>query len=111
MYKYTIRPCFKSTEYLIEFFIDQIDDEFFKQLFQALEVIDIQVGDIQDLWINNEVLLNCNSNIGQFMISIDSWDMVFIMASDNQAAVQQLSELLNTQESFMEIEADHSRYQ
>ena len=110
MYKYKLRPGYKSSELLIEFFIKAANDDFKNTLFQALESLNLQQKGLTNLWMNDEVLIEFESNHGFFEISIDIWDGVFIMSPNNQDVIIKIDEILSKHNKFTKLEVDFSAY-
>ncbi len=62
---------------------------------------------IEDL---DEMLYHIKSDIGKFQISSDSWGGVFILADNNQKAINELGNLLSQDDRFLKEEVDHKKY-
>jgi len=110
MYKYKLRPGYKSSELLIEFFIKAANDDFKNTLFQALESLNSQQKGATNLWMNDEVLIQCDCELGSFEISLDIWDGVFIMSPNNQGVIFKIDEILSKHNKFIKLEVDFSAY-
>ncbi len=109
-YKYKVRPGYGSTELLIEFLPDKADEVFFGCIFRALEAIRVTPVDVVDLWMNDEIIWNMKSDAGEFELSKDIWDMVFIMADNNQAVIEIIDSLLEKDGCFIKEEVDFNNY-
>ncbi|WP_163409462.1 hypothetical protein [Flavobacterium ajazii] len=109
-YKYHLRPGYKSQDLLIEIFNGVEDDSFLTDLLDSIAVIKPKVDKINDLWINDEILMEVSSEIGLFSISKDIWDFAFIMSDDNQECVKKIELLLSTNKNFQKIEVDFEDY-
>lgn len=83
------------------------DEEFFTCLLGVLKSIGTRVRDIEDLWMNDEVLLRCESDYGEFIVSQDIWGFVFIMAPGNHAAIASIDEVLSRSGSFRKAMEDY----
>jgi hypothetical protein len=101
-YKYRLRPCFGKTEVLIEFI--GIDNYFISYFVDALVEINPKITDIEDLWMNDEILLHIQTDGGNFLFSKDIYDSVFIMSKENQSLIYQIDELLGTNNVFQKID-------
>ncbi len=110
MYRFKVRPGYKSSELLIDFTIDKADDLFFGALYGALKPLNVSNIDLTDLWVNDEVILHCNSDLGEFEITRDTYDLVFIMATNNQRVIKKIGELLSENKSFTQQSFDPSEY-
>lgn len=103
-YKYRLRPCYGSNELLLEFLLDDSDTEFEKDFFFAIKEIHPNVDSVNDLWMNDEVLLQVSSDQGAFLFSKDVWNFAFITAEKNQQCIKLLDNIL-TKSSLFEKEA------
>ena len=110
MYKYHLRPGYNSNKLLIEFFCGAEKDEFISDLFAAIKELKLQVLDVQDLWMNDEVILEINSENGQFNLSKDTWGFAFLMAENNQNCILKIDSILMGLEIFEKIEVDFNNY-
>jgi len=110
MYKYIVRPGYGSKKMLISFSPDKADEIFFGCLLRALKAININPVEIVDLWMNDEIIWNMKSDAGDFEISKDIWDLVFIMAEENQSIIKIIDKLLGEDTSFIKEEVDFNNY-
>jgi len=62
------------------------------------------VASVQDLWMNDEVLLQISSDEGVFSLSKDGWDIAFIMAENNQHCIKIIDKILNNSSLFQKEE-------
>lgn len=104
-YKYNLRSGYGSDKLLLEFVLDSSDSEFCKDLLETLEAINPKIDSIDDLWINDELLLNVSSDVGAFLISKDVWDFAFIMAENNQSCIKLIDEILSDNSLFQKRES------
>ncbi len=100
-YGYIIRPAAESKKLLIEFPDQPENKEFIKQLIAAFSGINIQVVNYEDLWMNDEIVLNASSDIGNFTIYRDAADYYFITSNDNPDIIPQLSLILQKNIHFI----------
>ena len=105
-YKFRYRPGYGSDNLLIEFFYGVENEDFGTDLFDAIKEINPKLTGREDLWMNDEILYTINSDLGQFTLSKDIWDLAFLMADDNQSCVLQINNLLLTDNRFEKIEVD-----
>lgn len=110
MYKYKVRPGYGSKKLLVEFSPGKADEAFFGSIFKALEPIKVKTVDVVDLWMNDEIIWNMKSNVGEFELSKDIWDMVFILADDNQSVIKIIDDLLQKNHSFVKENVDCDEY-
>ncbi|WP_298866233.1 hypothetical protein [uncultured Gimesia sp.] len=110
MNDYNVRPGYGSGKLLIEFAPKAADQEFFADLLGVLESIGTRVHDIEELWMNDEVLLHCESDHGNFIVSKDIWDLVFIMAPGNQPVIAKIDEALSRSDSFRKTSVNEEDY-
>jgi len=73
VYFYRSSPEFESNELLIEFSKGIDDTSFFPHLLAALSEIQPIIESTDNIWMNDEVSINVNSEIGQCTISKDVW--------------------------------------
>jgi hypothetical protein len=109
-YKYRLRPEYCSEKLLLEFFLDNNDTEFGKTLFSTLQDINPKVDTIEDLWMNDEVLLNVSSDKGYFTLSKDIWGFAFIIAENNQHCIDLIDKILNKSSLFEKEVVDFENY-
>ena len=109
-YQYLLRPGYGSQELLLEFFLDSTDTQFENDLFTTLQSINPKVETAEDLWMNDEMLLQVSSDKGAFTLSRDNWDFVFIMAANNQLCIKLIDEILINSELFKKGEVDIDKY-
>ena len=110
MYKYKLRPGYKSSELLIEFNLKSANNEFFESLYQALKSCGLQKRSTTDLWMNEEVLIEFGSIFGDFELSIDIWDDVFIMSPNNQGVIIKIDEILSKNSAFTKQKVNFDVY-
>ena len=109
-YKYHLRPGYGSDKLLLEFILDSSDTKFDKDLLATLKDINPKVDRVEDLWMNDEVLLQVSSDKGSFLLSKDIWDFAFIMAEKNQSVIKCIDEILNNSNLFEKEEVDFENY-
>jgi hypothetical protein len=110
MHRYRLRPGYGSKELLIEILPESADEAFLGDLFGILRQVNAKVADVSDLWMNDEVLLKFDSDCGQFVVSKDVWNVVFIMAAENQPAIAQIDGLLRESGRFFGEVVDYQQY-
>jgi hypothetical protein len=93
-YNYIIRPAEGTGNLIIEIIDLPEDKDFVKQLIHAFESINIQVVNYEDLWMNDEIMLNATSDIGSFTIYRDARDRYYITANNNPDVIPVLSQIL-----------------
>ena len=109
-YEYRIRPGYGSENILIEFTKNCDGNEFHESLKNVLGKINVKSKQIDDLWMNDEMLYHIKSDIGKFQISSDSWGGLFILADNNQEAINELGYLLSHDDRFLKEEVDYKKY-
>ena len=110
MYSYRFRPGYGSDKFLIEFVKGVEKETFLTDLKEALSQIEIEIGEVEDLWMNDEVLLHVNSSEGKFLLSKDVWNCAFIMADVNQKCVTTINQILCKNDQFKSEEVGYSEY-
>ena len=109
-YKYHYRLGYGSSDYLIEFFSGVEEECFIEILFKAITSINSRVFDGDDLWQNDEILLNIDSDYGRFIFSKDIWGLAFIMSDNNQKVIIEIDRLLDKSLFFDKIEVNLDDY-
>lgn len=110
MYQYYFRPAYKSEELLIDIFGGAENENFISDFLNAIAVLKPTMTDILDLWMNDEVLMSFDSEIGSFTLSKDIWGLAFITAEHNQEGLFQINSILENSEMFTKVEVDFERY-
>ena len=109
-YKYRCRPGYGSENLLLEF-VNGVENEDFKtDLFDAIKQINPKLTGLEDLWMYEEILYTISSELGQFTLSKDIWDLAFLMADDNQTCILQINNLLLDDNRFEKIEVDYNDF-
>lgn len=93
-YTYQLRPAHGSSELLIEFLKGTFHAGFIQELLIILQPIQFKPTAVIDAWANDEIIVNVSSDYGNFLLSKDIWDGVFIMASRNQDGLLKLDAFL-----------------
>ncbi len=79
-------------------------------LLRHLKEIELKIESVQDLWMNDEVMLKCESKEGKFLISKDVWDLVFIMDAESPNVINEIDKILNGSDLFQKEHVDFSDY-
>lgn len=110
MYLYRHRPAYGSNKLLIELLPKNADKAFMDTLLNNLKEIELKIESIEDLWMNDEVMLKCESKEGKFLITKDVWDFVFIMDAENSNVINEIDKILNRSDLFQKEHVDFSDY-
>lgn len=110
LYKYKLRPAYKSKELLIEIFSGVENEDFVNDFKQTLIEIEPELIKKEDVWVNDEILYHFNSNIGKYTMCSSNWDIVFINAEDNQNGIIAIEQLLLKNPKFEKIEVNFDEY-
>jgi hypothetical protein len=102
-YNYIIRPAEGTGDLIIEIIDLPEDKDFVKQLIRAFESINIQVVNYEDLWMNDEIVLNAASDTGPFTIYRDAAGGYYITANDNPDIIPVLDKILSDTGLFSKI--------
>jgi len=94
----------------LEFFLDSSDSDFTNDLLATLSDINPKIDAVEDLWMNDEMILQISSNQGAFCLSRDIWGFAFIMAKNNQLAIKRIDEALSRSALFEKEEVDFDNY-
>lgn len=109
-YSYHFRPGYQSKDLLIAIFDGAENETFNSDFLNAIAEIQPKRIDILDLWMNNEVLMTFDSDVGQFTISKDIWGFAFIMAENNQEGLHRINSILEHSVLFEKVEVDFENY-
>jgi len=90
--------------------IPKADRKFLEDFAMALEPINIKAGEKCNLWMNDEVIQSFTTDIGSFELSIDIWDLVFVMSKTNQSVIIEIDKLLQSHHLFEKEEVNFSEY-
>ena len=101
---FQVRLGFESADWLIDMVIDADHDCFISQLISTLAPLQPKILRTTDLWMNDETQILFNSNEGKFLLSIDIWNIAFLMADKNQPIIHTIAELLKQSGDFREVE-------
>ncbi len=110
MYKYRVRPGYGSDKLLIEFLSDTGNKNFISTFKNVLSVCNAHSKKKIDLWFNDELIYNMDSDFGKFEISTDNWGNLFIIAEENQKAINLLDEIISKNDLFMKEEVNFEDY-
>ena len=110
MYRFKVRPGYGSNDLLIEFDLISEHEEFLTVLVETLRGIDASPREQIDLWMNDEVLLEFDSNLGRFVLSSDIWGMVFLMDGENPSTIESIGSLLADSDRFEAEAVDPQDY-
>ena len=110
MYKYFFRPGYQSENLLIEIFDGAENETFVSDFLGAVREINPKLNDVLDLWMNDEVLMSYDSEIGFFTLSKDIWGFAFITAENNQQGLAQINSILEKASLFEKVEVDFENY-
>lgn len=110
LYKYYFRPGYQSQELLIDIFYGAENETFIPDFLNAIAVLKPKMTDILDLWMNDEVIMTYNSEIGYFTLSKDIWGFAFIMSENNQEGLVKINSILENAAMFEKVEVDFENY-
>jgi hypothetical protein len=99
-YKFSFRPAYGSDKMLIEFITGAERDEFLPDFLDAIKSFNPRLESTVDLWMNDEIQFNVNSDLGNFLLSKDIWGFAFAWADENQQCVKKISDLLALDNRF-----------
>ncbi|MEI6882567.1 MAG: hypothetical protein WCK82_14705 [Bacteroidota bacterium] len=99
-YKYRLRLGYYSTEYLIEFFYGVENENFGKDLLDAIKEIRPIISKSTDVWMNDEFLYEIKTEVGQFTLLSSAYDFAFIHNKKNQDCVFKIDNLLSIDNRF-----------
>jgi len=76
----------------------------------VLEKADMKVLEKIDLWQNDEFIYKMQSKFGEFELSTSNYGGIFILAPDNQLAIESLGALFSHSEHFQSEVVDFAQY-
>lgn len=100
MNTYYYRTAYNSGEAMIEFFQGTGRDGFFRNVFSALRSVHPMIRNIGELWTNDEMVVNVDSDLGDFTVSKDISELSFIMSRRNAACIEKIDQLLAANPMF-----------
>ncbi|HEY6144074.1 MAG TPA: hypothetical protein VIV55_11735 [Flavobacterium sp.] len=110
IYKYRFRPEYNSENLIIEIFSGVENKSFFSDLLNSIIEINPKIEEISELWMNDEFIFNVQSDIGNFLLSKDIWDLAFIMSENNQECVNRINSILSNDKRFEKVEVNFDDY-
>lgn len=110
MYKYYFRPEYGSTKLLIEFFHGAENEKFLPDFLNTITELNPKIVDTTDLWMNDEVRISIDSDIGEFIVSKDVWGFAFLMAENNQLCLSRINSIIEVAENFEKIDIDFENF-
>ncbi|MES2238982.1 MAG: hypothetical protein V4497_01855 [Bacteroidota bacterium] len=110
MYKYKFRPNYGSKKLLIEFFDGVKNDNFITDLLNVISQLNPKIIETNDLWMNDEIQINIESEMGEFIVSKDIWGFVFLMAENNQECLSKINSILEIAKNFEKVEVNFEDY-
>lgn len=110
MYTYKLRPEYGENYLLLEFCKGTEEPTFLTTLLQVFTPLDFKLEAATDLWMNYEILLHISSQAGEFTLTKDIWDFVFILAGNNQNGITILDEYLLKSGQFEKIKVNFDEY-
>jgi hypothetical protein len=109
-YAYKLRPGHNSSELLIEFTKTGNVNDFMEELINLLKKNDFVYKDTSDIWMNDEIWINLNSDKGKITITKDIWDFVFILGEQNQRDIISIDKILIESGNYEKENVDFSEY-
>lgn len=109
-YKYYLRPGYGVKTLLIDIFFGAENENFFDDFINAINSIHPQIKELNDVWMNDEVFLKMDSDMGSFDISKDNWGFAFIISNMNQNVLFVIDKILQNDKEFLKVEANYDNY-
>ena len=100
MYKYKLRETRAKTP-LIVIISGSENGIFLKDFMKAIITLEPLIISTEDVWVNDELLLEVKSNVGDFTISMDIWGFAFIMSESSWKVVFRIEILLRESNKFI----------
>jgi|SRR5688572_20626208 hypothetical protein len=109
-YKLYFRPGYGSDKMLIEFFHGAEKEEFLTDFLDAIKSFNPTLETTLDLWMNDEIELSFNSDLGNFSLSKDTWGLAFLWNDNYQEVVRRISDQLADDRRFEKVAVDFDKY-
>ena len=109
-YKYYLRPGYGVKTLLIDIFFGAESEDFIMDFINTINSINPKSISVNDIWMNDEVFLEIDSDIGIFQISKDNWGFGFIMSNTNQKVLFVIDKILQNDSKFLKVEVDPDKY-
>ena len=109
-YKYYLRPGYGVKTLLIDIFFGAENEDFFTDFINAIISIHPQIKSVNDVWMNDEINLEMDSDMGSFEISQDNWGFAFIISNMNQNVLFVIDKILQNDEKFLKVEINYKKY-
>lgn len=110
IYHYHFRPAYFSEEFLIEIYDGAENEGFLGDFLHALAPIAANITDFTGSGMNDEVQMDCSSELGMFQLTKDASGLVFVMARENQKAIAKIHKLLSADPKFRNIPVNNADY-
>ena len=110
MFSFAIRPAHKTQELLLEFRSSSGSDEIISAMKEVLAKINTKLIEKIDLWQNDEIIYKMTSDCGEFELSSNNFECLFIKAPSNQAAIKTIGSALAASGLFQEEAVDYAQY-
>jgi len=108
-YTYKFRPGYGTKNYLIEL-ENGPSDEFKDDLLDAISEIKPKLDKTLPLWVNDEIVWKYQSLVGEFEISRDVWDLIFVMNFEDDSSIQTIHEILKKNNKFESLDVNPEDY-
>lgn len=93
VYSYHFRPGYQSQDLFIDIFGGVESETFNSDFLNAIAELKPKMRDIVDLWMNDEVMMTFDSEVGKFTLSKDIWEFAFVMSENNQEGLHQINSI------------------
>lgn len=94
----------KSNIWLIEFCKIQNSDRLIGEILKILEQANFKSGEVEEIWMNDELLINANSEEGGIIISRDVYDLVYILPkNENNYTIKEVEKELKRSDKFKRV--------
>lgn len=100
MQKYYYRTAYNSGVAAIEFFQGTERDGFFRTVFTALSSVHPMVKNIREMWKNDEMIVHVDSDLGDFIVSKDIYDLSSIISRRNAGCIEKIDQILAANPMF-----------
>ncbi|MBL0911818.1 MAG: hypothetical protein IBJ09_05545 [Bacteroidia bacterium] len=108
-YTYLFRPVYGGDTLLLEFYAEGGFEDFINTLFEVLGPLEPVIVK-SELILQDEMLFTVHSTMGEFTLSKDPWDLVFILSDEHQDCLHEADRLLQLDGRFVKEEADFEAY-
>jgi hypothetical protein len=102
IFHYEYIPTFdkENEDFMIRFYQIENANQLIGKLLFIFDKIGFEVGEVIDVWMNDEIWISATSPNGKVLITRDVYDLVFIMGDNNKHDLDLVEKELNESDDF-----------